>query len=501
MRRPSNAEPVGRPLPESMTFIGLPYNLGEDHMTKTQSFFCRSLATICLALSANAAGAQTLNWTAPKEYDAGGQTALAAHSAGLDLEAHQSGSPGLDLWYRFGSLNGGHEGWGKSQKLPQSGSWPNVAISAEGYVILIYSSGRDKSDSELNYAIGSMNAHGGTNQSITWLTSSSHRFDSGFHSSTAINGNGVIVEVHESGSGGTGLYYRVGHLEHPTGGEPRIEWDSGTNGVRYDDGINPHIAINNNNEVVEVHQVTREHYVHYRRGSVSGGTVFFGASARYDNHSYAPAVALLDNGLVTELHRGSGYYISARTGILDPNSPDMVIWFDAKVINEGSIGNADNPAVASNGSYALGTWTSHESESGYLFSSVGTEQRQSQELFESEGEFPARVRPRPAHGKAKERSIALQKTVPSKSKSPIRASPGETHGKAKERSTAPQKTVPSKSESPGRVSPGETHGKAKERSTAPQKAVPSKLESPGSGSRARNHGKTNDRGKGSASVL
>jgi hypothetical protein len=232
--------------------------------------------------------------------------------------------------------------------------------------------------------------------------------------------------------------------------------------------------------------------VHYRRGSVNGGTVFFGASARYDNHSYAPAVALLDNGLVTELHRGSGYYISARTGILDPNSPDMVIWFDAKVINEGSIGNADNPAVASNGNYALGTWTSHEAESGYLFSSVGTEQRQSQELFEWEREFPARVRPRPAQGKAKERSIAQQKMVPSKSKLPNRASPGETHGKAKERSTSSQKAVPSKSESPGRVSPGETHGKAKERSTAPQKVVPSKSESPGGGSRARNRGKTKE---------
>ena len=288
------------------------------------------------------------------------------------------------------------------------------------------------------------------NRLAPWLTSDRPiHFDSGFHSSTAINSNGVIVEVHESGSGGKGLYYRVGHLEHPNGGEPRIEWDSGTNGVKYDDGINPHIAINNHNEVVLVHQVTGVELVHYRRGSVSGGKLSFGGSVRYDNLSSSPAVALLDNGLVTEIHCGSDLSISARTAILDPNSPDMVIWFAAKVINEGSIGNADNPAVASNGTYALGTWTSQESERGYLFSSVGTEQRQSQELFEWEGEFPARVRPRRTHGKAKERSIAQQKTVPSKSKLPNRASPGETHGKANERSTSSQKAVPSKSESPG----------------------------------------------------
>jgi hypothetical protein len=77
--------------------VWLTYNLEEDHMTTTQTFFYRSLATMCLALSANVAGAQTLKWTTPKEYDNGRQTALASHSAGLDLEAHQSSSPGLDL--------------------------------------------------------------------------------------------------------------------------------------------------------------------------------------------------------------------------------------------------------------------------------------------------------------------------------------------------------------------------------------------------------------------
>jgi hypothetical protein len=475
-------------------------------MTTTQTFFYRSLATMCLALSANVAGAQTLNWTTPKEYDNGIQTALASHSAGLDLEAHQSSSPGLDLWYRFGSLNARNEAWGKSQTLPFSGSWPNVAISREGYVILIYSNGRFKSNSGLSYAIGFMDVYGGLNQAIKWLTPEGERFDSGFHSSTAINRNGVIVEVHESGSGGTGLYYRVGHLEHATGGGPSIVWDSGTNGVKYDDGVNPHIAINNNDEVVEVHQVSGEHYVHYRRGFVSGGKLVFGGSARYDNHSYAPAVALLDNGLVTELHRGSDYSISARTAILDPNSPDKVIWFDAKVINNDDSRNANNPAVASSGRYALGTWTSEETNGGNLYSSVGTERGQfdllePQEVFGSEWVFPARVRPRRTHGKATECSTAPQNTVQSKSQSPASASPGATHGRAKVSSPAPQKTVQSKSQSPASASPGVTHGKAKVSSPAPQKTLQSKSESPGSESRAGNHEKTKERRKGSASSL
>ncbi len=216
------------------------------------------------------------------------------------------------------------------------------------------------------------------------------------------------MEVHESGSGGTGLYYRVGHLEHPTGGGPSIVWESGTNGVKYDDGINPHITINNHNEVVEVHQVTGEHYVHYRRGFVRGGKIAFGGSARYDNHSYARAVALLDNGLVTELHCGRDYSISARTAILDATSPDKVIWFGAKVINNDDSRNADNPAVASSGRYALGTSTSEETNGGNLYSSVGTEHGQLdllelQKVCESEWVLPARLRPRRTHGKMNER--------------------------------------------------------------------------------------------------
>jgi hypothetical protein len=278
----------------------------------------------------------------------------------LDLEAHRSSATGFDLWYRFGSLKGEHENWGKSQKLPFSGSWPNVTISSEGYVIFVYSTGGFKAHSGLSYVIGFMDVHGGTNQTISWLTPQGQRFDTGFHSSTAINSNGVIVEVHESGSGGKGLYYRVGHLEHPTGGNPSIVWDSGTNGVKYDDGVNPHIAINTNDEVVEVHQVTGVELVHYRRGSVSGGKIAFGGSVRYDNLSSSPAVALLDNGRVTEIHCGSDLSISARTAILDPNSPDKVIWFAAKVVNDNASSNSDYPAVASNGSYALGTWTSDE---------------------------------------------------------------------------------------------------------------------------------------------
>lgn len=103
-------------------------------------------------------------------------------------------------------------------------------------------------------------------------------------------------------------------------------------GVHYDAGINPHIALNNLNEVVEVHQASsKDELLHYRRGTVSRGTINFGGSQRYDSAAVDPAVSLLDNGLVVELHSPYGDTIEnrplyARTGTLNPSNPEKIDW-------------------------------------------------------------------------------------------------------------------------------------------------------------------------------
>jgi hypothetical protein len=481
-------------------------------MTKTQSFFCRGLAAICLALSAQVAGAQTLQWDTPTHYDQGDQTSLAAHPLGLVLEFHKTHAVGgADLWYHVGTLNGTSVTWGRSQLSPWEGFWPNVTISPEGYVIFVYSSSRTKAASDLRYAVGMINPHGGLDQSIEWLTSRSTVFDSGFHSSTAINDNGVILEVHESGSGGTGLYYRVGHLTNPAGGDYTITWDSGTNGVRYDDGINPHIALNNHDEAVEVHQVTGEDLLHYRRGLVYGGNIYFGGSPRYESNSSEPAVALLDNGLVVEVHRNSVSRATARTGMLDPDSTDKILWSASAVIGpENGFETIEYPEVAANGTYAIGSWAEFKPDTRpkKLFSSVALLTSEavltsalftSREMFQPDWGFPVRVSPRRTVGKAKERSATPRKTVVSNSKAQGRASLGGTRAKVQGRSPALQKPIQSKSESRGSASPGETHTKVKERSPASPKAVHSMPKSPGSASPGGTHGTAKDRRGGRAS--
>jgi hypothetical protein len=171
------------------------------------------------------------------------------------------------MWYRVGKqspLDKNYIVWGNSKKASDRyGYWPSVALSKEGLVIAVHSDLAFKTASEQFYRVGWINPNGDQNQSISWISEFIH-WDGGYHTSIAINDNGLIVGVHESNAfSGTGLYYRVGRLRNSAYGDFTIAWTSGTAGVNYDDGINPHIAINNQNQVVEVHQVTWEGLPHF----------------------------------------------------------------------------------------------------------------------------------------------------------------------------------------------------------------------------------------------
>jgi hypothetical protein len=289
------------------------------------------------------------------ELDRGVQTSNALHPSGLVVEFHKSQN-NSGIWYHIGRLGGTSVSWGASQKSGASGYWPTVAISQEGYVILVYSNNLARSGSELYYQVGTINPQGDQNQSINWVTGTIH-WDGGFHTSIAMNNNGVILGVHESNSSNNhDLFYRIGHLGNPAGGNYAITWDSGGIGIRYDGGINPHIAINNLNQVVEVHQVSGEYLLHYRRGTLSGGRISFGDSQRYDNSAQRPAVTLLDNGLVLEMHC-SGLRehptLFLRAGSLNPSNSTFINFSASESLADGV--DIEYPALANNGTYAVET--------------------------------------------------------------------------------------------------------------------------------------------------
>jgi hypothetical protein len=284
-----------------------------------------------------------------REYDSGVQTSNALLFSGLVLEFHKSAS-NAGIFYRVGKLQGMSVTWGNSQHSGGDGYWPAVALSKEGYVIVVRSNKDTKSGSEQYYRVGKIDPQGDQNQSIAWKTDFIH-WDGGFHTSIAMNDNGVIVGVHEGNSSGNRLYYRVGHLRNPDGGDYTINWGSGLGAIGYDDGINPHIAINNQNQVVEVHQVPGEPYLHYRRGTLSGGKITFADSVRYDNNGEQPAVVLLDSGLVLEVHCKGG--LISRAGRLSHSNSTEIEWSTPEKADDAL--SIKHPALATNGRYVIQT--------------------------------------------------------------------------------------------------------------------------------------------------
>jgi hypothetical protein len=309
------------------------------------SFYLPGVAAVSAVDSNSAYSAAGLMACEPEfdrygQYDLGVQSSVAAHPSGLVVECHKA-QWSEEIWYRIGELGVERISWGESRKLDDTGYWPAVAISKEGYVIVVHSDRAAKNMAQLFYKVGKVDPNGDENQPIAWLTGSKN-WDRGFHSSIAINDNGVIVGVHETGHDSTGLYYRVGRLLNPAGGDYGIQWDSGPWGIHYDEGINPHIAINNNNEVVQVHQVPGESLLHYRRGVVNGGTIIFEPSRRYDNNAEQPAVALLDNGVVLEVHCLDGLF--RRMGMLSRSNAEEIDWAEPVKLYDSS--DMDYPALA-----------------------------------------------------------------------------------------------------------------------------------------------------------
>jgi hypothetical protein len=236
-----------------------------------------------------------------------------------------------------------------------AGSWPSVAITREGYVVIIWSNGFFKTNSVLRYSTGTLDLTSGTDQLIDFKLNDV-QFDTGFHSSVAVSNNGILTEVHEA-DGGKGIFYRIGYLTRPGGGDFSITWTSGKQGVWYDNGINPYISVNDNNDVVEVHQVASDdHKLHYFRGKLSSRTLGFAPppAPRYNDGATNPIVVLLDNGYVVETHDTSGRSFSAqyRIGLLDGESFSKVNWSNATKIAS----DRETHGLASNGTYLLATF-------------------------------------------------------------------------------------------------------------------------------------------------
>jgi len=335
----------------------------------------RLLLAVALAIGTAFAGlaqsfAQTLSWSTPVKYDTGDQQGVAVNSSGVIVEVHKSeGFFGSTLWYHIGRLNAGKVTWGKVQVIDQSSiphgaltTWPSVALTNDNYVIVVFSEGRFRSDGKLYYQVGKVDPTGSVDQSIEWLTEWA-QYDTGFHPNISVNNYGKIVEVHEGDSSST-LWYRLGHMRDPSAGEYDIIWDTGERGVPYEKGENPKVSINDQGDVLEMHQVRGESLLHYMRGTISGSGINFpdiNKAPRYLSSASQPAVALTNSGRTLEVHKNGGMY--GATGMLSATETNRVNWNKA---GDPFYYTGFYPALGSNGDYAIAVF--YDNSSNLLYS-------------------------------------------------------------------------------------------------------------------------------------
>jgi Lipase (class 3) len=160
---------------------------------------------------------------------------------------------------------------------------------------------------------------------------------SGLYPSCTMDTQGNVVEVHK-GANSDKLYYRRGKMNDNL----TVTWDSSSHD--YDSsGTTPSVAINENGVLIEVHKGANGDELHYRVGRLGAGykVDWEDSSHEYDTSGQNPRVAIRGDKIV-EVHKGKNsdelYY---HVGVLSSDG-SKVDWSDSD--NYDSSGS--NPSVA-----------------------------------------------------------------------------------------------------------------------------------------------------------
>jgi hypothetical protein len=125
-------------------------------------------------------------------------------------------------------------------------------------------------------------------------TRAEYKRDLGAHPAVAINGNGQVVEVHDSGHGT--LWYWTGTY----GADGAITW---LRHGYYDTGTTPAVTLNDDGWLVEVHQSNTATTLWNRVGHLGAdGEISWSGSHQYDN-GVLPTVRFTGPNTVREIHR------------------------------------------------------------------------------------------------------------------------------------------------------------------------------------------------------
>jgi hypothetical protein len=305
-----------------------------------------------------------LAWPRAIEFDKGLEPTVAVTPSGRAVEFHTSERTNT-IWYRLGRVdtlnapNHYYVNWAKAQSLDYNGSKPSIAVTRDGYLVLVYTKHAYTgygSEVQMRYWVGQFDLRG-DDFTIRWKIKDAF-YDTGRYAEISFNSSNVLVDVHES-SRTSRLYYRIGHLRNPAAGQFDLVWDTGEGGRDYDKGMNASISVDDRNRVVEVHQTeTRAPTLYYRRGQLNGNHITWASrdSSRYENDSKQPNVAFPSQDKIIEIANRNNAIFS-RTGNLNVSDPARIDWSNATQIDSGSgFPGPGGSSVATNGNIAVATW-------------------------------------------------------------------------------------------------------------------------------------------------
>ena len=232
-----------------------------------------------------------ISWGTSIKYDNGMKPSVGMDKRGNVVEVHTTDNPaGNSLWYRVGKRSGKSIDWGESKEY-DSGLHPHVALN-EDCVVEVHQSQYERT---LWYRVGVVNFE---NKSISW--SKSKKYDNGITPAVAINNNGNVVEVHATDNPlSSSLFYRTGTINVD---KKEIHFHESHH---YDTGKNPSIALNDNQQVIEVHEGDTwsiGYKLWYHTGTFKGKKVSFNDSIHYDK-GVNPSITLTNSDVVIEAHK------------------------------------------------------------------------------------------------------------------------------------------------------------------------------------------------------
>jgi hypothetical protein len=339
---PSNRCVATRASRYALIFLGLafPFTLGFAQVGRGST---DPSAALCSAA-----------WTNPGAYDRGASPTVSLAQNGFFIEEHGGENNSNKLYYKLGRFVDGVPKFGPPVQY-DLGFNPTVAVNSKGIVVDVH---EGASSTQLLYRVGHVNIDGDINTELVVWDSGSNaiRFDNGHDPSIGMNDDGVIAIVWRTDNViYTSRLYSMYGLVGPNAPASRIHWESGAK-LQFELGFAPHIAIDSQNEVIEVHQGADAKNLHYRRGFVNlrysqMGWVGAAGNSRYvTGNSTVPAVALSPRGgNVIETHSTSSNEGKYMIGQLDPRDNGRTDWSGVNSFKP----NMWTSSLTTNGEYAL----------------------------------------------------------------------------------------------------------------------------------------------------